>query len=65
MIIYLFIRQYHDEKNRIAMQEIPAHYQKLLNQISLKDQEDYSRLKHDIINYLQTYNALQNDKKGE
>lgn len=65
MIIYHFIRQYHDEKNRIAMQEIPAHYQKLLNQISLKDQEDYSRLKHDIINYLQTYNALQNDKKGE
>lgn len=64
-MIYFFIKQYHDEKNRIAMKEIPAHYQKLLAQISLKDHEDYSRLKHDIINYLQTYNALKNKKEGE
>lgn len=65
LIIYLFIRQYHEEKNKMAMNEIPLYYQKLMEEISLKDQEDYSRLKHDIMNYIQTYNTLKQDDKGD
>lgn len=65
LIIYLFIRQYHDEKNKIAMNELPLYYQQLMEEISLKDQEDYSRLKHDIMNYIQTYNTLKQNDKGD
>lgn len=64
-LIIIFIRQYHDEKMRLMLSELPNTYQQLLEEISLKDQQDYTRLKHDILNYIQIYKTIDDERKEQ
>lgn len=64
-LIIIFIRQYYDEKDRLMMNELPATYQQILKKITLKDQQDYARLQHDILNYIQIYKTIDDHERKE
>lgn len=64
-LIIIFIRQYYDEKDRLMMNELPATYQQVLKKISLKDQQDYARIQHDILNYIQIYKTIDDNERKD
>ncbi|WP_296877316.1 hypothetical protein [Thomasclavelia sp.] len=61
LLIYKLIDQYKKTKAEALIQETSEYYQKILALSSLENNHDYDRLKHDILNYIQTYQTI--DKK--